>query len=290
VKPVRKTVALPFLAVGASVGGLVALVYVAFVRKPANHPRQFLNSGRRRSTETLVVCAGASLTHASLSGDYVAMLRDQLGGRGHEFVNAGVNGDTSRDLLLRLDEVVACRPDAVTILVGTNDARAALAQAATSEAFRANLQEILARLNAETDARIAVLSVPPLGEDHTSEANHMVARHNAAAKEVAAAHEAAYLPLGEELAALIERDGGRHPYRLRPTLMLANAVSRYVLHRDWDVIAAANGFAVLTDGIHLSDRGAAIAADLIARWLSRSTQEACKHAQRRQNDAEENHP
>ena len=52
--------------------------------------------------------------------------------------------------------------------------------------------------------------------------------------------------------------------------MLANAVRRYTLRQDWDVIATANGFVALTDGIHLSDRGTAIATDLIARWLSRS--------------------
>ena len=277
------TVALPAAGVPAAV--LAALAYLAFLRRPANNPGAFLKAGRGQATQTLVVCAGDSLTHASLSADYVAMLRDGFGCH-EEFVNAGANGAKSRDLLLRLDEVVACRPDAVTIQIGTNDAREALAKGDTPEAFRGNLAKILARLNAETDARIALLSVPPLGEDPAGEANGTAARHNAVLKEVAAAHGAAYLPSSEELAALIERDGGGLPYKLRPALMLANAFRRYVLRQDWDGIAAANGFAALTDGIHLSDRGATVVADLISRWLSRSAEEASGAAAGGQNGAE----
>ncbi|WP_019891462.1 hypothetical protein [Streptomyces purpureus] len=37
-------------------------------------------------------------------------------------MNARVNGHTSADLLERVDsDIVACRPVAVTILIGTND-------------------------------------------------------------------------------------------------------------------------------------------------------------------------
>ena len=257
------------LALVPTLGGAL-LLYVAFVRPPENHPAAFLRRGRQATTATLVVSAGASSTHASLSGDYVALLRGRLGGRGHEFVNAGVNGDTSGDLLRRLDAIVACRPDAVTILIGTNDARAALATGGAPDTFRANLAAILARLNAGTAARVAVLSLPPLGEDLDSESNRVVDRYNAVIREVAAAHGAAYLPLHEELRALIEGDGRgrRTPYAFRPGFLLGNAVRRYAGRQSWDAIADRNGFAALTDGIHLSDRGAAVAARLIAEWLA----------------------
>jgi hypothetical protein len=54
----------------------------------------------------------------------------------------------------------ACKPSAVTILIGTNDCRSGPIDAA-----RGNLSEILPRLSRETQARIAVLSIPPLGEE-----------------------------------------------------------------------------------------------------------------------------
>jgi lysophospholipase L1-like esterase len=56
-----------------------------------------------------------------MSADYLALLRARLGSDGYEFVNAGINGNLAWNVLQRLDEVVACRPDAVTLLVGTTD-------------------------------------------------------------------------------------------------------------------------------------------------------------------------
>ena len=258
------------IVVLCAVAGAALLTYVAFVRPPEHHPAAFLARGRQPGTTTLVVAAGASTTHASLSADYVALLRGQFGGRGYEFVNAGANGDTSAGLLGRLDAIVACQPEAVTILIGTNEARDDPGDGAALVAFRANLGAILARLAAETDARVAVLSLPPLGEDFAGDSNRTVARYNAAIREVAATHGATYLPLHEALRALVERDAAwrRTPYTFRPTGLASVAIRRYVGRESWDTIAARNGFVALTDGIHLSDRGGAVAARLIGAWLA----------------------
>lgn len=264
---------LRFLLVsGIPVAGFATLLYAAFVRKPANHPRAFLKTGRQPTTKTAVVNAGDSLTHASLSADYVAMLRDRLSESGFEFVNAGVNGDTSSSLLQRIDGIVACRPDAVTIQIGTNDAREIFAKGGAPEEFHTNLGTILARLTSETDASIAVLSVPPLGENLGSDINRIVNQLNSVLQEIATRRGAAYLPLHERLATLIAQDGRSNhiPYKLRFGLLLSNAVRRYMLRQGWDQIAARNGFFVLIDSIHLSDLAAATVADLIATWLSQS--------------------
>ncbi|MGW5686472.1 SGNH/GDSL hydrolase family protein [Nonomuraea sp. NPDC003754] len=101
------------------IGGLSALMYLAFRRPPANPPKKFRTRGPRPGTHTVTVAFGDSLTHASLSADWVGA-RERLGPGGHEFVNAGINGHTTADLLDRLEQDVACRPDAVTILIGTN--------------------------------------------------------------------------------------------------------------------------------------------------------------------------
>lgn len=50
------------LGAGTAVVGLSAITYPAFLRKPANHPAGFIKVGRRVTTKTLVVCAGAILT------------------------------------------------------------------------------------------------------------------------------------------------------------------------------------------------------------------------------------
>lgn len=248
--------------------GAAVMLYVAFVRKPANNPQEFLNEGRAAATDTLVVSAGSSTTHASASADYVAMLRDRLRQR-YEFVNAGVNGNTSQDLLHRMDRIVACRPDAVTILIGVNDARNDASPGPSLDAYRDNLEAILARLRTETDARVALLSLQPVGEDLSSATNRRVVQYNAVIRDVAARYDAAYLPLYEQLSAIIRKSGHRPPapYDFSFTSVFLSALRHYAGRHSWDEIGASNGFAVHTDGIHLNNRAATVVADLVEGWL-----------------------
>jgi len=51
--------------------------------------------------------------------------------------------------------------------------------------------------------------------------------------------------------------------------MIGAIISHNILHRSWDRISAANGLAVLTDHIHLNDRAAVRAADLVADFIAR---------------------
>lgn len=267
-------VAIPVgLAVATLCTGGGLLLYATFVRRPFNHPRQFLKEVRGATTGTVVVCVGSSTTHASASGDYVARLRERLGGRGYEFVNAGANGSTSADVVVRLNDVVACRPDAVTILIGINDVRSDTPEREARAAYRDNLEAILDRLRTRTDARIAFLSLQPLGEELDSEINRRVQRFNAVIEDVVARYDAACLPFGERLRALIEESGRpRAPYHFSFKTVLAAGFRRYLGRRSWDQVAARNGYLVHTDGIHLSDRGAGVAAELIAGWLAGPTE------------------
>lgn len=254
-------------AVGILVAGMAALIYVAFRRKPINNPRAYLRKGKRPGSIT-VVCAGDSHTHASLSSDYVAMLRATHDRRRYAFINAGQNGNTSRDLLRRLSEIVSCEPDAVTVLIGTNDARTGFPKTA-ERSFQQSLSALVSGLRSQTKARIALLSIPPLGEDFAGEINRGIDRCNAVIRRVADESDADYLPLGESLRSLIERSQSRSllPFKLRAGLLLGAAVQRYIFRRNWNVIAARRGFAIHTDQIHLNDRAGGTTADLIGNWL-----------------------
>ena len=62
---------------------------------------------------------------------------------GVKIANRGISGDTSRGVLIRLqDDVLALKPAAVVLLVGTND----LEEGATPEIIAGNLKLILAEL------------------------------------------------------------------------------------------------------------------------------------------------
>jgi lysophospholipase L1-like esterase len=73
-----------------------------------------------------VACVGDSLTVGQVSVDYVKMLAARDLGRFVRFTNAGVNGDLAFNVLRRLDSVIDLQPDAITVLIGTNDANASL--------------------------------------------------------------------------------------------------------------------------------------------------------------------
>ena len=80
------------------------------------------------SLQRHVACVGDSLTAGQVSVDYVKMLAARDLGRSLRFTNAGVNGDLAFNVLRRLDSVIDLQPDAITVLIGTNDANASLSE------------------------------------------------------------------------------------------------------------------------------------------------------------------
>jgi len=89
---------------------------------------------------------------------------------------------------------------------------------------------------------------------------------NTAIKDVTAKHVFTYLPLFERLA--VELTTPAKPFKLRIGLMIVESMRRNILHQSFDEIAAANGFSLFTDQIHMSDRAAKIIAILIADWMN----------------------
>ncbi|HWQ92897.1 MAG TPA: GDSL-type esterase/lipase family protein, partial [Clostridia bacterium] len=69
---------------------------------------------------------------------------DQMGGAfpGLKVANRGISGDTTRGVLLRLEDVLALHPCGVVLLIGTND----LEEGAEPEVIAGNLRLIIARL------------------------------------------------------------------------------------------------------------------------------------------------
>lgn len=245
-------------------------------------PTAFLSrGGRAPGTERVVVCLGDSITRGAASADYVALLRAGRSAQGTEFVNAGVDGNLAWNVSQRLDPVIACAPDAVTLLIGTNDVNAtattrmaeqyrrrqALPADASLPWYRQNVATILDRLRAETDARLAVLQIPPLGEDLDSPLNLRVAEHNAALAELAAERSLACLPLNDRLTDLIPAQARPPRYDGSEAAAVRAVLRHMALKHDWDRISRSAGLQVLTDHIHLNDRAAGVVAALIEEFL-----------------------
>ena len=246
----------------------------------------FLQGGRRPEATRLVVCAGDSITRGRSSANWVDMLQGRLSHEGYQCVNAGIDGGLAWNVLQRIDEVIRCQPDVVTLQVGTNDINATLGawqektyrrqqhipQTPTLDWYTECVGGILARLQSQASARLAVLDIPMIGEDLTSDINRRVDSYNQALRRVAAAHAVECLPLHDTLASLLPAGHHPPPYRGRFGPMIRASLSHNILHRSWDRISAANGLAVLTDHVHLNDRAAACVADLVADFITRTDQ------------------
>ena len=246
-------------------------------------PDAFLRAGGRGSaTKTLVVCAGDSITHGTASANYVDLLKARWNPQGLAFVNAGVNGNLAWNVLQRLDSIIACRPDVVTILVGTNDVNATfddtwaenyrkeqkLPHRPDRDWYRVNVAAILDRLTAETSARVLVLEIPPLGEDLSSEMNQRVNAYNATLRELCTERALPLLPLHERLVALLPVGAVAPPYTGDRNFMMRSILGHIVLRRSWDEVSRRNGLTLLTDHVHLNNKAAAVVADLISEALT----------------------
>ena len=81
-----------------------------------------------------------------------------------EVHNLGVNGDTTDEVIARLDAVVDADPDAVVLQVGTND----VGWHRSDEYIVRNIETILCTLRKQLPGvRLLVQSVPPREEDFT---------------------------------------------------------------------------------------------------------------------------
>lgn len=242
-------------------------------------PRRFLAAIKPVGNGPVVVCAGDSITRGVASANYLRGLRDVFAWESIAFVNAGVNGDLAWNVLQRLDEIIDCQPDVVTLLVGGNDVNATLRagnsrlyrwfkrlpQHPTIEWYAHCVNATLERLQRETDARLVVLEISFIGEDLSSEFNQRVAEYNKQLRLIADRRGVPCLPLYQRLADLLPAGHRPVPYTGRmlsePMLMMLRRRLPGLRRHDGDELV------MLTDQIHLSGRAGAVVTQLIAEFI-----------------------
>lgn len=268
------------------VAGAVVYAYLyRFLFKTApNNPQNFLQK-KEFTEKKRILFAGDSLTCGNMSANYTEMVAKQLGEH-YEYINAGVNADLAYNLLQRLDEIIACKPQFVSILIGTNDANATLfkenqtvyqklkklPQPATIFWYEENLCKIVERLQNETSAQIALISMPVLGENLHHKAHTHIREYVEVVKKVAQKYQVGYLPFYEKHVAFLEqKPATRKQYHPNHKLIELAMFQRYILGRTWDEIAQTHGFHTVTDFIHLNSVGAKILAELVCEWIEPTT-------------------
>ncbi|MBC8070782.1 MAG: SGNH/GDSL hydrolase family protein [Deltaproteobacteria bacterium] len=214
-----------------------------------------------------------------MSADYVALIRQAL--PDVEVVNAGVNLELSSGLVSRLGALTEHQPDVACVLTGTNNVRYALDEhdaerlrrrwqltdTPSPASYRDDLRTIAGRLR-ETGARVALSSLPVIGEVLDSEPVRRAAEYSSVVREVAAEQQVGYLPLHERMVAFLERHPAVPATRFRPGryLVTTAALQNFLLRRSFDAISRSRGLQLTTDTIHLNGRGAAMLAELAIAW------------------------
>jgi len=271
-----------FCILGVAFIGVYKLIEKKVQTQPANNPIAF-GQQEHDAKKKILVCVGDSITHGTVSVNYVDMLSSYLANQGIVVVNAGINSELAYNVAQRLDAIVACKPDYITILIGTNDATASLGpkssrrhmremklpRSPTREWYRENLQNICTELSKRTHARIALLSLPPIGEKLDHPAFAASETYSRVIREVAAEQHLTYLPLHENMTALLynRQTHPHYAYRDDELLMYIALARHFLLEQSYDKISRANGFVLLTDNVHLNSKGAGMAAGLIESFV-----------------------
>lgn len=195
------------------------------------------------SGQTLV-CLGDSITQADPG--YVSLLAALIAAkypeRGIGVVNAGIGGHKAPDMRARLGrDVLAHRPDWVTISVGINDVWHGLdggSGGVPLDVYERDVDAMVQTVQAETTAQLVLVTPTVIGEDVEASANKTLDHYVATVEQIA---------------------------RRRGTL-LAPAHADFVLTLRGGQ-AASPGFRMTTDGVHLNEIGNARLALTILETL-----------------------
>jgi len=136
---------------------------------------------------------------APYGNGYMRLVRDLLLARypdyGLRFVNRGVSGDTTRHLAARWErDVIAERPDWLTVLIGINDVWRAFGsdrhEAVPLAQYTATLRRLLDRTRAATAARLILMEPYMIEPDPAQPMRRQMDAYGAAVRHLAAEYQA----------------------------------------------------------------------------------------------------
>lgn len=274
---------MPFLIVILCIVSILGLLYAWLYRKVSKHiPENYPTIKNRQqidASKKVLVCFGDSNTHGNVSYNWVNDLSSQL--TDYQVFNAGINSDLTYTLLRRIDNVVACKPNFITILIGTNDVNSTMGKVMEKryqdlgriskdtspnfEDFKKNYIEIIGHLKTKTQAKIAVMSLPVMGEDLAHEANQKADKYSEFVKQLATDEQLIYLPVREKQKEFLQKNPQPLKYTFEDTYKLLNfsVISYYLLGKSWDEISAKHGFQLTPDNLHQNSIAGGMIRDLV---------------------------
>lgn len=260
-------------------------VFYRLNKLPSNTPARFRK--KKTSSQKKLICVGDSITHGTMSANYVSLLEKHPALKNYTIINAGINGHLVINVLRRLNEIIECDPDIIFLCIGTNDAIATygesqtqhylndknlkLSTTPTEELFRDNYETLIERLKANTSAEIIISSLFVLGETIDHSATSHLEKFSNKIKNLSTKHGLKYIDFHRMFTdilidsqsrqkPLFQNNHGDNDRRIKLAVL-----RHFLLKTSWDHISKSKGLDLTTDLIHLNDRSARLIADEIVK-------------------------
>ena len=261
---------------------LFIFVTVLLATPPKGTAKDMLSqniSGKGR----VVACIGDSLTQGNLGVSWVDMLRKEF--PQDVFLNEGINGELTCQVIKRIEPILQCKPEVVILMIGSNDVMGSFDKASGNRyMIRNNLSELPTFSNYKkllpelidylSDvARVAICTLPPIGEYPDSEINIYIEKFNDFIKSMAKKKNLSVLNVTDAM--WDELDKRNYPvindYNPHISLiarrMLGGCIQHYIFKKPWDRVGRSKGQWLLFDQIHLGERGARVMYELTKKFI-----------------------
>ncbi len=231
----------------------------------------------------VVVCCGDSITHGHIGYDWVSSLREKDDSK--IYINAGVNADLTWNLNQRVDDIIKHNPDYITILIGTNDAIGSqpvksiqdyyiqtknLPHSPSIDWFEEQIEIFVDEIKKNTSAKIAITTLPWLGEQEDTSIMNVIKNHNKIIKRIAVKYDLFILDLFSKFKEQIVSNDSI-PYttsELRRLRGLRAVILYYIFGWSWTKIGEKYKLKLLCDHIHLNEKGGDLMEQLAKEFLS----------------------
>lgn len=246
---------------------------------PLNNPKTYLKNKRDDGKE-IVVLIGDSLTHGNVQPSWVNSMRKKMG-EDFEFINAGINGETTSDVLNRINEILGCDPNTATLLIGNNNLMGSFERNERNykkskqvewsiNGFENEYRMIVKKL-IENNIKLAVSSLMSYGEEIGSDEFERTREYSKIIKKIADEFSLYYIPLFEEIEKyLIEKGGSTNLPKIEndSLIMLQNfMIKKILLKQSWDKISTDSRFKVTLDHIHFNNYSANLMESMVSEFI-----------------------
>ena len=256
-------------------------------RLPKYHPNNYFSDAK--DNRQVIVCCGDSITHGRIGYDWFSDLHKK--DRSRIYINAGINGDLAWNLYTRIEDIISCNPDIITILIGTNDAmgsqseemgedyikRKGLPRIPSIDWYEENYELIINSLSDKTNAKIYLITLPWIGELENEEIIEIVKSHNKVIKSLGKKYNLEVIELFKEMHKTINESKsqelkrkpvGYYMVNFKRFYRIARAVFMYYIFGiSWNKIGEKYGLVTTCDFIHLNEYSGVILSELIRDHL-----------------------